>query len=813
MAMNGKHSCKESELAEMVNHREKRPSQYSIMGASKQARATCSLTIVVLFIVSMILVVVGISLIIVSIANKNECAEPKQENWKYCGFSEEAKRAGFDTFLKEIKEEFFRLHPHQSYHDPAISDLPEGAELSVLKRKYKPFNPKPSNLKKITEASLDLLRKLNAININNDALKPRELKALIQAKHYLKHTFGQPYDMNYYAGDWMMGPNHFCWQPVCDMGKDIFYHLDYYKPNGLKGLDELRDKLQEHADAVYQYINNMKEGVQRGMIRSVEDCKAGIDAVKQRYLNISLRGEKAVLESWFMGFVVVPEFLSNITEKEDTEWFFKNDEHVRETVNKYFIELIGKPVVDLLNYLQNDHIRHCVPSSVPNGLSDLPQNYVFLDGVQTSQRTNKTLPFGEAINCSKTYEMMLSYFTTTDLTADRIYDLGYEQVERLYPQVLEIARNLTGLSNDTEAVREFRKMLNKSSNYYNEEPFPKNESNEEAHKKCSNIEGAKKYCPKRWEAAEKWWADARMAMSLIDSKTINMFYFTGKKHTTPNCPVELHPDLNPSSGAQSYIESDYKCTEGAAYNLPFFLNNAGPKFSEWSVNAHEARPGHHTQVQGNIEHFADNCDDSISWLHSITYHTAFVEGWALYAESPLVSETDIYDHNLMQKYGMLKWQIWRALRLVVDTGIHTKSLTRAAALDLFDKYAWDVTDIARKEVTRYQSVYGQATAYTIGQLWITQLRNKAKSKLKKKFSLKEFHYQLLSQGSSPLSYLTTHIKKYAQCKFHPENGDGGKCNYIFSPPEMPTPPDEIRKRVAGRPAKPSLPYLRRQRYT
>lgn len=63
------------------------------------------------------------------------------------------------------------------------------------------------------------------------------------------------------------------------------------------------------------------------------------------------------------------------------------------------------------------------------------------------------------------------------------------------------------------------------------------------------------------------------------------------------------------------------------------------------------------QVQGSVEHFADNCADGISWLHSITYHTAFSEGWALYAESPLVSETDIYDNNLMQKYGMLKWQV------------------------------------------------------------------------------------------------------------------------------------------------------------
>ena len=75
-----------------------------------------------------------------------------------------------------------------------------------------------------------------------------------------------------------------------------------------------------------------------------------------------------------------------------------------------------------------------------------------------------------------------------------------------------MARNVTGLHNDTEAVKKFREMLTERSNYFNEEPFPKNESNEEAHKRCSNIKDAKKYCPKRWEAAEKWWAAARMVI-------------------------------------------------------------------------------------------------------------------------------------------------------------------------------------------------------------------------------------------------------------------------------------------------------------
>lgn len=85
-------------------------------------------------------------------------------------------------------------------------------------------------------------------------------------------------------------------------------------------------------------------------------------------------------------------------------------------------------------------------------------------------------------------------------------------------------------------------------------------------------------------------------MSFLEPKTIPLFYFTGEKATTPTCPVEMQPNLNPSSGAQSYQNADAGCTRSAKYNIPFFLENLGPTFSEWSVNAHEARPGHHTQV-------------------------------------------------------------------------------------------------------------------------------------------------------------------------------------------------------------------------
>ena len=90
-------------------------------------------------------------------------------------------------------------------------------------------------------------------------------------------------------------------------------------------------------------------------------------------------------------------------------------------------------------------------------------------------------------------------------------------------------------------------------------------------------------------------------------------------------------------------------------------------------------------------------------------------------------------------------------------------IRRDQALDLFDKFAWDKTDFAVKELTRYQSCPGQATAYMIGRITIMELREKAKKELGEKFDLKDFHYQVLSQGNAPLSFLRRYIEKYIEC--------------------------------------------------
>ena len=163
-----------------------------------------------------------------------------------------------------------------------------------------------------------------------------------------------------------------------------------------------------------------------------------------------------------------------------------------------------------------------------------------------------------------------------------------------------MAKNVTGEADSEVAIREFKKKLNESRQFFNSEPFPANESNSAAHKICTDIEQAQIHCPKRWETMMRWSNFCRQTMGMLAPKLIPLFYHTGKKITVPNCPMEMSPDFNPSSGAQSFELSGPMCYKPSYYNLPFFLNNYGPKFAEWSVTAHEGWPGHHTQVQGAL---------------------------------------------------------------------------------------------------------------------------------------------------------------------------------------------------------------------
>ncbi|KXJ22621.1 uncharacterized protein LOC110251997 [Exaiptasia diaphana] len=726
----------------------------------------------VILVIGVIVLIVGI--VLIATASQKKAAACDDKTRVDPSFSEEANRVGLGEFLDHVRKTYYKLHPYNAFYDPDVV-TPDQA-----KSRFSVFDPSPKMIKTRTDTAFKLLKQLNEKQIDANKLKPRERRALAQMKHYLAHVFGEPYTVNYYAGDWLQGPNSFCWQPICFVSYHIYNVLTHFKPSSISDVELVLKTLKDHKAAFEQYVSNIKLGVQKGMVRSVEECKAGYDAISRSYYNVSLHGETGVLKEWYARMAVSPEYYKHLTAKVKEEWKSVHKKNINESVTEYLIEYIGKPIAEMIRYIKNEYQSHCVPSSVASGLAGLPVKYVYNNGVpDTSKPTDPTLPMTNMIlNGSTAYEKIMPYFTTNDMTPDHVHDLGWKMLDILYPKVVEIAKQITKIQKNDSAVVEFRKLLNSSDSYFND-PIPRNESDENAHRLCSDLKGAQKYCPQRWKAMQMWFKEARRVMSLLDPKIVNMFYFTGPKHTTPNCPVDLSPNLNPSSGAQSYEQSDKECSKSAFYNIPFFLGRVGPRYSEWSVNAHEARPGHHLQVQGGVEHFYDDQGGTIAWLNKETYYTAFTEGWALYAENPLISEdTDTYKDEPMQRFGMLKWQLWRAIRLIVDTGLHYKGMTRAEALKLLDEKAWDGTDLAEKEITRYQSNPGQATAYMIGQIDIKNARKKATDVLGKDFDLRDFHYQVLSQGSSPLGYLSDHVQRYIECK---KDTSKEGCKMILEP--------------------------------
>lgn len=728
-----------------------------------------------------LLFVAGLVCIVLATTSRSQsCSskDPVSQVSDVCSFSEEATRVNLSEFLKKVQTEYYALNPNSVAWQPDIEQRDEH-----MKQRYFPYNPDPAELKKKTDRALELLKEIKSVHLDENKMKPREVKALAQVKHFLQHTFGVPYAENYYAGDWMMGPDLFCWQPICALSYDINAYAIHVKPKTYADVQLVIDAIRKHQTSINRYRQNVKLGVKSGMVRTVIDCQAGVDALKESYRQLSLAGKsEGILGEWYTKNYVNSTYLANLADGVDEQW---SKNHNGKNANMSIVEAlkdgIGQPLLDLINYLENDHKRHCLPNDVASGLANLPVDYVFVNGTpDKSQPTNKTLPSGEPLNGTESYKLILSYFTTTDISPEDIFAEGKKQLKFFYDQVIDIAKKYTNRSDEKEAIQVFRQVLNSTSMWHNNGSFPKNESDENAFKKCVSPETAVKYCPVRWEAVNKWARYCRQVMGMLYPKITNIFYFTGSKVTAPNCPIEMLPHYNPSNGAQFFQTSDAACTRPTYFGLPFFLKDFGPIFQEWSVTGHESRPGHHTQVQGHVEHFSDKCGGVPSWLDRNTYYTAFTEGWGLYSENPVLSDdTDTYKDNLLQKYGMVKWQTWRAVRLIVDTGLHSRGLTRTQALNLFEQYAWDTSDFAVKEVTRYQSDPGQATAYMLGRLALIQMRNKTETALGKKFSLQDFHYQVLSQGSAPLSFLQSHIDRYIKCA----TGVLGEeeCSYVLEP--------------------------------
>jgi len=315
-------------------------------------------------------------------------------------------------------------------------------------------------------------------------------------------------------------------------------------------------------------------------------------------------------------------------------------------------------------------------------------------------------------NGSKYYEELARKFTTTDLTPDEIHEIGWDELRRIRAEMEQIIEDL----NWDGDFSSFLNYLRTDPKFYYDN------------------------------------ADDLFDAYLIMSKTID-----------PLLPKIFKVFPRAPYGVIPIPEETAPFTTTAYYNRPspgrpgyFYANlykpESRPKYEIPVLTVHEAVPGHHFQI--SIAQELENVPE----FRKHGGITAFVEGWGLYSEE-LGEHMNIYD-DPYDKFGQLTYDMWRAIRLVVDTGMHYKDWTRDDAIDLFLKNsAKSLLDI-ENEVDRYIAWPGQALAYKIGQLKILELRTRAEKALGDKYDIKDFHHEVLKRGSLPLELLEFYIDEW-----------------------------------------------------
>lgn len=335
--------------------------------------------------------------------------------------------------------------------------------------------------------------------------------------------------------------------------------------------------------------------------------------------------------------------------------------------------------------------------------------------------TRKGLGVSTTPNGKAFYQNRINYYTTsTKYTADDIHQIGLNEVARIKAEMQKIIDDL-GFEG---SFADFLQFLRTDEQFY----------------------------PK---TAKELLMFARDISKRIDAELPKYFITLPRKpYGVVPVPAAIAPNYTGGRYSGSYSDTTAGFYWVNTYNLPSRTLYTIP-----ALTAHEAVPGHHLQMSLNNE-----LPETIPQFRRNLYLSAYGEGWGLYSEY-LAEEMGIYT-TPYEKFGQLTYEMWRACRLVVDTGVHAKGWTRQQMLD----YMAENTALSIHEVTtetdRYISWPGQALSYKIGEIKIRELRKKAEKALGEKFNIREFHEVILEEGTVTLSIMEKRMDAYIENKLN-----------------------------------------------
>ena len=329
-------------------------------------------------------------------------------------------------------------------------------------------------------------------------------------------------------------------------------------------------------------------------------------------------------------------------------------------------------------------------------------------------RCRDTVGYSALPNGRAWYAFLVEESTTTDLSPDRIHAIGLEEVARIRTE-MEAVKRQVGFEGDLPA---FFRWLRDDPRFHYTDP----------------------------EALLAGYRDLQKKVNALLPREFDVF---------PKTEYEIRPveafRARSMSGAE-YVQGTPDGRRPGVFYVNTYNLEAQPKFGMETLSLHEASPGHHFQISIAQE------ITGLPKFRRFNGYVAYQEGWALYAES-IGKELGMFTDPL-QWYGRLSDELLRAMRLVVDTGIHAKGWTREQAI----RYMLDASSMAESdvvsEVERYIAIPGQALGYKVGQLAITELRREAERELGPGFDVKAFHRQVLVDGALPLDVLRTKIREW-----------------------------------------------------